>query len=173
MPGMARRISLFDLLFTIAFLGVGLTVWIQSRPRPIGPLLAAQAKLIDQAEAAEANLPFLPPPASPEEAQALSQQWQQFLKGNGPETWTVLQQTIAKRGKPATVTAFSDNWKAYRDAIASFEKALSALALPDDPAQPGIEAKRTEDYVARYNDFKAADDALTEWIARLSIDDFN
>jgi len=170
---MARRVSLSDLLFAGVFVSVALAVWIQSRPRPIGPLLAQQVILIDQADAAKLELPFLPPPASPEEAKDLADQWGKFLKANGPETWTGLQGTVAKRGKPDTVTAFGQNWKAYQDAEAAFQAALAALALPDSPSEPGIEAKHTEDYMARYNDFKDADDALEQWITRLSPDDFN
>ena len=170
---MARRLSLPDLLFAILFASVALAVWVQSRPRPIGPLLAQQVILIDRADAAKLELPFLPPPASPEEAKDLADQWQKFLKTSGPETWAALQGTIAKRGKAATVTAFGQNWKAYQDSQAAFQAALSALALPDSPSEPGIEAKHTEDYMARYNDFKDADDALEQWITRLSPDDFN
>jgi len=170
---MARRISVPDLLFAAAFAAVALAVWLQSRPQPLGPLLARQAALIDRAEAGKQNLPFLPPPASAEEARDLSKNWGQFLKTDGPETWTALQGVIAKRGKPATVTAFGQNWKAYQDAQAAFQAALTALTLPDSPSEPGIEVKHTEDYMTHYNDFKEADDTLSQWITRLSPDDFN
>ena len=171
--GVARRISLPDLLFAAVFVSVALAVWIQSRPEPIGPLLARQAILIDQADAAKLGLPFLPPPASPEEAKDLTDQWRKFLKANGPGTWAGLQGAVAQRGKPATVAAFGQNWKVYQDAQAAFEEALAALTLPDSPSEPGIEAKHTEDYMTRYNDFKDADDALEQWVIRLSPGDFN
>jgi hypothetical protein len=87
--------------------------------------------------------------------------------------WDGFRAWAAKRGRPETVAALDRAWNDYATAAGALRTFLEAYARASETTdQPGLDAKRAEDYVTLHNHLAAACDGLSDRAARLSPADF-
>ncbi len=83
--------------------------------------------------------------------------------------WDAFRAWAGGRGKPETTAGLDRAWGEYQAALAALRAHLGKWAGADPAAdQPGLDAKRTEDYVNLHNRLAAACDGLAQWAARVS-----
>ena len=170
-----RRISLFDLVFLIAFLAVAGWMAAISVPKPLpdpNAALTAQMVLIERADEAKKRIDLVPPPTPREEAAAMLAALRRCFDGDKLVRWDDFRVWIGRRGKPETITGFEKVWGDYRQAADAFEKEVASLAAAPQEPDPVVELKQADMYFTLYNRFEAADGALYGWVAGLSAIDF-
>ena len=142
-------------------------------PSVLGREVGRLNRVVDERK--DAALSLVAPPTNLDEARATKQALDHYLSfdGKGGIDWEPFRTWIAAQGKPETVAAFDHIWAERSASLDAYRRLVEGLAsAQSESAGLWVDARRTEQYVTLYNAFEQNEDALYDWVVRLSAGDF-